>query len=73
MHGKGICVEITEYRKNAADMIALVRCAVNGETPDAALTGQLDLPKLFEVCQSHILTACAAYALVSAARYAADV
>ena len=66
MHGKGICVEITEYRKNAADMIALVRCAVSGETPDAALTGQLDLPKLFEVCQSHILTACAAYALESA-------
>ena len=59
-------MEITEYRKNAADMIALMRCAINGEKPDAALTEQLDLPKLFEVCQSHILTACVAYALESA-------
>lgn len=59
-------MEITEYRKNAADMIALVRCAINGEKPDAALTAQLDLPKLFEICQSHILTACVAYALESA-------
>ncbi len=47
-------------------MIALVRCAVNEEKPDAKLIEQLDLPALFEICQSHILTACTAYALESA-------
>ncbi len=59
-------MDITDYRKQAGDMIALARCAVNGQTPDAALTAQLDLPALFEVCQKHILTACVAYALESA-------
>ena len=59
-------MEIADYRKTAGDMIALVRCAVNGETPDEALTGQLDLNALFHVCQSHILTACCAYALEAA-------
>ena len=59
-------MEITEYRKNAADMIALIRCVVNGETPGTDLTGGLDLPALFQVCQAHALTACCAYALESA-------
>lgn len=59
-------MDITAYRKNAADMIALVRCAVNEEKPDAKLIEQLDLPALFEICQAHILTACTAYALESA-------
>ena len=59
-------MEITEYRKNAADMIALTRCAVNGKIPDNMLIGQLDLNALFQVCQKHILTACCAYALESA-------
>ncbi len=47
-------------------MIALTRCAVNGTKPDAALLENLDLPALLEVCQSHILTACVAYALEDA-------
>lgn len=59
-------MEITEYRKNAADMIALVRCAVNGEKPGRELTDGLDLKALFEVCQAHVLTACCAYALEAA-------
>ncbi len=59
-------MEIKEYRKHAADMIALTVCALNGTTPDAALTAQLNLPALFEICQQHLLTACVAYALESA-------
>lgn len=59
-------MEKTEYRKHAAEMIAMTRCAVNGEQPEKTLTDGLDLPALFEVCQSHSLTACCAYALESA-------
>jgi len=59
-------MEKRELRKNATDMIYLTACAINGEVPKSGWTAGLDLPKLFEVCQQHILTACAAYALESA-------
>lgn len=59
-------MEISEFRKNCEDMIQLTRCALNGVKPDAALVQQLDLPSLFHVCQTHLLTACVAYALNSA-------
>lgn len=54
-----------EFRKNAADMIYLTACAINGKKPKQERIDALDLPKLFEVCQKHILTACVAYALES--------
>ena len=59
-------MEKREFRKNAADMIYLTACAINGKKPKQARIDALDLPKLFEVCQKHILTACVAYALESA-------
>lgn len=55
-----------EFRKNAADMIYLTACAINGKKPKQERIEALDLPSLFEVCQKHILTACVAYALESA-------
>ena len=58
-------MEKAEIRKNAADMIYLTACAINGKKPKQARIDALDLPKLFEVCQEHILTACVAYALES--------
>ena len=59
-------MEKSEFRKNAADMIYLAACAINGRTPKQERVNSLDLPKLFEVCQKHVLTACVAYALESA-------
>lgn len=59
-------MEKREFRKNAADMIYLAACAINGKKPKQERIDNLDLPKLFEVCQKHILTACVAYALESA-------
>ncbi|WP_295071764.1 nucleotidyltransferase family protein [Ruminococcus sp.] len=59
-------MEKSEFRSNAEDMIYLTVCSINGVTPDRERIDALDLPKLFEVCQTHILTACVAYALESA-------
>lgn len=47
-------------------MTALVSCALRGEVPDAALLERVEPEPLFAVCQKHILTACAAFALESA-------
>ena len=47
-------------------MISLVRCALDGSKPSPELLEQIDSEKLFQVCEAHILTACAAYALESA-------
>ena len=65
-------MEKAEYRRSAEDMIALTACALNGTVPDRALTERLNLPQLFEVCQAHNLTACAAYALESAGVKSSD-
>ena len=59
-------MEKREFRKNAADMIYLTACAINNKKPKQERIDRLNLPKLFEVCQKHILTACVAYALESA-------
>ena len=59
-------MEKREFRRNANAMIYLVSCALNQRTPKAELVSKIDLEQLFEVCQNHILTACAAYALESA-------
>lgn len=59
-------MEKSEFRRNAADMIYLTACVINGRKPKQERIEALDLPKLFEVCQKHILTACVAYALESA-------
>ncbi len=44
-------------------MINLVKYAICGVEPDLIKNEDLDYKKLFEVCQSHNLTACVAYAL----------
>ena len=54
-----------EYRKNAYDMIYLISCIINGKKPDESRLSEMNLDTLFEVCQSHILTACVAYSLES--------
>ena len=59
-------MEKSEFRKNATDMIYLTACVINGRKPKQERIEALDLPKLFEVSQKHILTACVAYALESA-------
>lgn len=58
-------MEKHEFRKNAADMIYLIACVVNGKTPKAQRVENMNIDQLFEVCQKHILTACVAYALES--------
>lgn len=58
-------MEKSEFRKNAADMIYLTSCVFNKMKPKQERIDKLDLPKLFEVCQAHIMTACVAYALES--------
>lgn len=45
------------YEKNANDMIRLVSSALNGAAPDKELLTSLDLAALYEVAQSHMLTA----------------
>ena len=59
-------MEKRDYRHYAYAMIYLTACALNNRRPDKEKLAQLDLKQLFEVCQKHILTACAAYALESA-------
>ena len=59
-------MEKNEYRKNALDMIWLTSCALRGTSHDQDRLYEIDLKALFSVCQEHILTACAAYALESA-------
>lgn len=55
----------TEYRKTASDMIYLTKCAIRGKKPDTGRVAEMDMEALFEVCQSHSLTACVGYALSS--------
>ena len=59
-------MEKRDYRRNAGAMIYLVSCALQNRVPDAEKLKQIRLDALFEVCQDHVLTACAAYALESA-------
>ncbi|MBE6877065.1 MAG: hypothetical protein E7496_10195 [Ruminococcus sp.] len=59
-------MEQNQFRKNAYDMIELVRCAVNGEVCDKKRTETMHPEELFKVCQKHVLTACVAYGLETA-------
>ena len=61
-------MEKRDYRRNAGAMIYLVSCALQNRVPDAEKLKQIRLDALFEVCQDHVLTACAAYALESAGK-----
>ena len=56
-------MEREQYAKNAQDLVRLVSCAVNGEKPDGEFVASLDLTALFEVAESHMLTAAAGAAL----------
>ena len=59
-------MNINEYRKHAADMIYLTACALQEKTPDASRIAEMDPEQVFALCQEHILTGCAAYALEAA-------
>lgn len=59
-------LEKNEFRKSAYDMIYLSACAVNGKTPKQERVSCMDLDALFDVCESHDMTAICAYALESA-------
>ena len=59
-------MEKNEFRRYAGIMIYLTSCALDGRKPSLKRLENIDMNKLFEVCQKHILTACAAYALESA-------
>lgn len=52
--------------KNAEDLIYLVSCAVNGESPDKKIIDEMNLPELFDLAMSHSLAAAAAFALETA-------
>ena len=52
-----------EYRAAMEDVIWLARCAVNGETPDAERAASLDLARLYEAADRHMMTSVVAMAL----------
>ena len=64
-NGKTYPVETAqEYiTRNAKDMIYLVSCAVNEETPDRERVGNLDLREIYRVAHEHMLSVAVAYAL----------
>ena len=47
-------MEKSEYRIRAYDMIYLVKCAINGETPYKSKVDGMNLEALFEVCQKFL-------------------
>jgi hypothetical protein len=53
-------------KKTSYDMLYLATCAVNGVVPDKDKITQIDLQKLFDMCQFHCLTATVDVALESA-------
>lgn len=53
-------------RQNAYDMLYLTSCALRGTVPDGKRTAEMDLEKLFGLCQNHNLTAMVCMALESA-------
>ena len=53
-------------RREAARLIALVRCAVNGDVPETGLLDGADFELLFQEAERHLLTSAAAMALESA-------
>ena len=59
-------------RREAERMIALVRCAVNGDIPDAQLLDGADFSLLYREAERHLLTSAVATALESAGVPAPD-
>ena len=59
-------MELNTLLKNSDDMIYLVKYALHSKTPNRARIDKMNLQELFQVCQTHYLTACAAYALEAA-------
>lgn len=53
-------------KDTAYEMLYLTACALHGQTPDQERISQMDLAKLYKMCQFHSLTAMAAMALQSA-------
>ena len=64
-NGKTYPVETLTERnaRIARDVIYLVSCAVNEETPDKERVMNMDLAEVFRLSQEHLLTAAAAFAL----------
>lgn len=56
----------------AGDLIYLVSCAVNCETPGKKICDEMDLKEVFALARRHSLTAAAAYALESAGIHSLD-
>lgn len=52
-----------ELKQNAADLLYLVSCAVNEESPDKALCDRMDLEEIHRLSCKHMLTTAAACAL----------
>ena len=67
-NGKTYPVETTqEYiLRNAKDLIYLVTCAVNEETPDRERVENMDLAEVYRLSREHMLTAAVAFALEKA-------
>lgn len=53
----------TDGNKTASDLIYLVSCAVNGETPDKRICEGMNLDEVLNLARRHSLSSAAAYAL----------
>ena len=64
-NGKTYPVETTqEYiLRNAKDLIYLVSCAVNVETPDIELLKEMDFTEIYRLAREHMLNSAVAFAL----------
>ena len=52
--------------KTAKDLVYLVSCAVNGETPEKNICDKMNLDKVLKLARNHSLSAAAAIALENA-------
>lgn len=55
-----------EYRAAAENVIYLAACMVNGDKPDTERVAQMDLEKLYQAANRHLLTGITGYALEAA-------
>ena len=64
-NGKTYPVETTqEYiLRNAKDLIYLVSCAVNEETPDVEILKEMDFSEIYRLARKHMLNSAVAFAL----------
>ena len=54
------------FSRSVEDLVYLASCAVNGEVPDPARAGGMDLESLYRIADWHMMTAVAASALEAA-------